>query len=144
MRGREVERPRRCLDRSDRDRHYRMGVRRSAFLGELYFTGDIYDVSNPRQMTAYFLGGHGENDPAETNADARPPGYSKLAAVLTNEVNCDCQKLSLQGTNDLPADCQLLIVAASAREGKMTTGELAKIAAYLKNGGRMLALLTVR
>jgi hypothetical protein len=116
-------------------------VRRSAFLGELYFTEDIYDVSNPRQTMACFLSGHGENDPEENKANA---GYSKLAAILTNEVNCDWEKILLQGTNVIPADCQLLIVAASAREGKMTPDELAKIAAYLKQGGRMLALLTVR
>src|SRR5208282_5140664 len=116
-------------------------VRRSAFLGELYFTEDIYDVSNPRPAKAYFLYGHGENDPEENKAGK--PGYSKLAAILTNELNCGWQKLSLQGANVIPADCQLLIVAASAREGKMLPDELAKIAAYLKQGGRMLALLTV-
>jgi hypothetical protein len=116
-------------------------VRRSAFLGELYFTEGIYDVSNPRLLKACFLQGHGENDP-EDNKDKA--GYSKLAAILKDEVDCDWQKLSLQGANVIPADCQLLIVAASAREGKMTPDELAKIAAYLKQGGRMLALLTVR
>jgi len=116
-------------------------VRRSAFLGELYFTEDIYDVSNPRPMMACFLQGHGENDPEENKANT---GYSKLAAILKDEVNCDWQKLSLQGTNAVPGDCQLLIIAASAREGKMTPDELAKIAAYLKQGGRMLAVLTVR
>jgi hypothetical protein len=116
-------------------------VRRSAFLGELYFTEDIYDVSNPRQMMACFLQGHGENDPEENKANT---GYSKLAAIPKDEVNCDWQKLSLQGTNAVPGDCQLLIIAASAREGKMTPDELAKIAAYLKQGGRMLAVLTVR
>jgi hypothetical protein len=116
-------------------------VRRSAFLGELYFTGDIYDVSNPRPMKAYFLYGHGENDPEENKSNI---GYSKLAAILKDEVDCDWQKLSLQGTNAIPADCQLLIVAASAREGEMMPDELAKIAAYLKQGGRMLAVLTVR
>jgi hypothetical protein len=115
-------------------------VRRSAFLGELYFTENIYDVSNPRPAMAYFLYGHGENDPEDSKANN---GYSKLAAILKNEVNCDWQKLSLQGTNGVPADCEVLIVAASAREGKMTAEELAKIAAYLKQGGRMLALLTV-
>jgi hypothetical protein len=116
-------------------------VRRSAFLGELYFTENIYDVSNPRPTKACFLYGHGENDPEENKANN---GYSKLAAILKDEVNCDWQKLSLQGTNAVPPDCQLLIVAASAREGKMTPDELAKIAAYLKQGGRMLAVLTVR
>jgi hypothetical protein len=115
-------------------------VRRSAFLGELYFTQNIYDVSNPKSAKAYFLSGHGENDPEENKANT---GYSKLAAILTNEVNCAWEKLSLQGSNGVPADCQLLIVAASAREEKLTANELAKIAAYLKEGGRMLALLTV-
>lgn len=114
-------------------------VRRSAFLGELYFTEDIYDVSNPHPMKAYFLYGHGENDPDESKENS---GYSKLAGILKNEVNCDWAKLSLAGTNTIPADCQLLIIPASAREGKMTVDELAKIGVYLKDGGRMLALLT--
>ncbi len=116
-------------------------VRRSGFLGELYFTGNIYDVSNPRQMKAYFLQGHGENDPGENKARA---GYSKLAAILKDEADCEWEKLSLQGTNGIPADCQLLIVAASAHEEKIPPAELAKIGAYLKQGGRLLALLTVR
>jgi len=115
-------------------------VRRSAFLGELYFTEDIYDVSNPRPMKAYFLYGHGENDPEEDKANI---GYSRLAAILKDEINCDWQKLSLQGTNVIPADCGLLIVAAGARQGRMLPEELDKIALYLKQGGRMLALLTV-
>ena len=114
-------------------------VRRSAFLGELYFTEDIYDVSNPRPMMACFLCGHGENDPEENKENT---GYSKLAAILKDELDCGWEKVALQGTNVIPADCQLLIVAASAREGKMSPAELAKIAAYLKQGGRMLALLT--
>jgi hypothetical protein len=113
-------------------------VRRSAFLGERYFTGDIYDVSNSKQMRAYFLQGHHENDPAEDKANT---GYSKLASILKDEVNCDWQKLFFQGTNDIPTDCQLLIVPASASETRMTREELAKIATYLKQGGRMLALL---
>jgi hypothetical protein len=116
-------------------------VRRSAFLGELYFTEDIYDVSNPRPMKAYFLQGHGENDPEDEKSNS---GYAKLAAILKDEINCNWQKLSLQGSNAIPADCGLLIVAASAREGKMLPNEMDKIAAYLKQGGRMLALLTVR
>jgi hypothetical protein len=115
-------------------------VRLSAFRGEPYFTEYIYDVSNPGPMKAYFLHGHGENDPEESKLNT---GYAKLAAILKHEVNCDWQKLSLEGTNDIPADCKLLIVAASAHEEKMTPDELAKIAAYLKQGGRMLALLTV-
>lgn len=114
-------------------------VRRSAFLGEIYFTSDIYDVSSAQAMTAYFLTGHGENDPEE---DKVATGYSKLAGILTNELNCSWQKLSLEGTNEVPANCAVLIVPAGAREGMLTPAELDKISAYLKQGGRMLALLT--
>jgi hypothetical protein len=114
-------------------------VRRSAFLGEIYFTENIYDVSNPREAKAYFLTGHGENDPEDNR---HGDGYSKLASILKDQLNCDWAKLSLLGTNAIPPDCQLLIVAASAHEERMLPEETNKIAAYLKQGGRMLALLT--
>jgi hypothetical protein len=113
-------------------------VRRSAFLGELFFTESIYDVGSPHPAKAYFLTGHGEDDP-ENNKDNS--GYSRFAGILKNELNCSWEKLSLQGTNGVPADCQLLVVAASSREGKMLPEELDKIAAYLKQGGRLFALL---
>ena len=114
-------------------------VRRSAFLGELFLTESIYDVSNPHPLKAYFLTGHGENDPEEAKAKN---GYSKLAGILKDELNCNWAKLSLEGTNDIPPDCQLLIVAASAAQKQIPKAELDKIAAYLKQGGRLLALLT--
>jgi hypothetical protein len=119
-------------------------VRRSAFKGEMVFTSDIYDVSNPQPLKSYFLYGHGENDPG----DPRHPeaklgfeGYSKLAAMLKNEIDSDWDRLSLEGTNVIPADCQLLIVAGP-RKGNFLPQELEKISAYLKQGGRLLALLT--
>ena len=121
-------------------------VRRSAFRGEMFFTGDIYAVSNPQTLKTYFLYGHGENDPGDPkgqDAKLSPTAYSKLAAILKEEINSDWDRLSLQGTNAIPADCQLLIVAGP-REGKFLPDELDKIAAYLKQGGRLLALLTDR
>jgi hypothetical protein len=119
-------------------------VRRSAFLGEVYFTGDIYAVSNPQALKAYFLYGHGEKNPGDPKGDdgkLSVDAYSKLAAMLKDEINSDWDRLSLQGTNVVPADCQLLIVAGP-RQGKFPPNEVAKIAAYLKQGGRLLALLT--
>jgi hypothetical protein len=116
-------------------------VRRNAYLGEMYFSRDIYDVCNPRQLKACFLTGHGENDPGNNRENV---GYSKLAAMIKTDDNGTWTKLSLQGTNRIPADCALLIVAASEKEGKIPVEELAKIATYLKQGGRLLALLTVR
>jgi hypothetical protein len=119
-------------------------VRRNAFRGELLFTSYIYDVSNPQALKSYFLHGHGENDPGNPSGEPGNlgnSGYSKLAAILKEECNSDWDRLSLLGTNDVPRDCQLLIVAGP-RQGDFLQGEVDKITAYLKNGGRLLALLT--
>jgi ABC-2 type transport system permease protein len=119
-------------------------VRRNAFRGELLFTSYIYDVSNPQALKTYFLHGHGENDPGNPSGEPEnlgDYGYSKLAAILKEECDSDWDRLSLMGTNDVPRDCQLLIVAGP-RQGEFFPGEVDKIAAYLKNGGRLLALLT--
>jgi hypothetical protein len=122
-------------------------VRRSAFKGEMYFTGDIYAVSYPQTLKAYFLYGHGENNPGDPRGEDSklgPTGYSKMGAILRKELDCDWGRLSLQGTNCIPADCQLLIIAAGAHEGQIPPEELDKIGAYLKQGGRLLALLTAQ
>jgi hypothetical protein len=119
-------------------------VRRSAFKGEMYFTADIYAVSYPQTLKTYFLYGHAENNPGDPHGEAAnlgDSGYSRLAAILKKEINCDWDRLSLQGTNGIPADCQLLIIPAGAHEGPIPPEELDKIAAYLKQGGRLLALL---
>jgi hypothetical protein len=133
------------FDFSDRLAGLSQYVRRSSFKGEMYFTGDIYAVSYPQTLKCYFLFGHGENkpgDPHGDDADLGPSGYSKLAAILKKEIDSDWDLLSLQGTNVVPADCQLLIIAAGAHEGHIPPEELDKISAYLKQGGRLLALLT--
>jgi hypothetical protein len=111
-------------------------VRRNAFRGELLFTSDIFAVSHPQALKTYFLHGHGERDPSESS----DTGYSKLAAILKEECDSDWERLSLLGTNEVPRDCQLLIIAGPRKED-FVRGEVEKIAAYLKNGGRLLALL---
>ena len=122
-------------------------VRRNAFKGEMYFTGDIYAVSYPQALKTYFLSGHGENDPGDPadpevgDSKLDSSGYSKMASILKKEINCNWDRLLLVGSNSIPADCQLLIVAAGARVGKIPSEELDKISLYLKKGGRLLALL---
>jgi hypothetical protein len=119
-------------------------VRRSAFKGELLFTSYIYAVSNPQALKTYFLYGHGENDPGEPSGEPEKlgrTGYSKLAAILKKEIDSDWGLLSLRGTNEIPHDCQLLIVAGPGQPAFLPE-EVNKIEAYLKNGGRLLALLS--
>jgi hypothetical protein len=118
-------------------------VRRSAFRGELLFTSDIYAVSHPQALKSYFLRGHGERDPGNPAGEPDKSdltGYSTLAGILKEECDSDWERLALSGTNDIPHDCQLLIVAGSHKE-EFLQSEVDKIAAYLKNGGRLLALL---
>jgi hypothetical protein len=103
-------------------------------------------VSYPQALKAYFLYGHGENDPGRPSGEPEKldrTGYSKLAAILKEQIDSDWDRLSLLGTNPIPRDCQLLIVAGP-RAGDFTPGELDKMEAYLKSGGRLLALLTKR
>jgi len=107
-----------------------------SFKGELLFTTALFNLAQPRQYKVCFLQGHGEHDP---ETDNHPHGYSKFAEVLQEKVNARLEKLSLRGTNEVPADCQLLIVAGPRQP--LDESELAKIEDYLRRGGRLFALL---
>ena len=112
-------------------------IRRESFKGELLFSSAIFSITYPRQTKAYFVYGHGEHDP---NNDSQFNGYGKFAAILKDETNVDWEKLSLLGTNDIPADCQLLIIAGPSRAQFHET-ELAKIENYLRQGRRLFVML---
>ncbi|MEO6034709.1 MAG: Gldg family protein [Verrucomicrobiota bacterium] len=112
-------------------------VRRNAFKGELLFSAAIFGVIDPRRPKAYFVYGHGEHDPENIAVDT---GYGKFAALLKDELNMDWEKLALAGTNEIPADCQLLVVAGPGK-AQFQDYELAKIEAYLKEGRRLLVML---
>lgn len=112
-------------------------VRRNAYKGELLFSSAIFSVTFPRQSKAYFVTGHGEHDPEVVGQDV---GYSKFAALLRDETNVEWEKLSLFGTNAIPADCQLLIIAGPSK-AQFQTNELEKIDTYLRQGRRLLVLL---
>jgi hypothetical protein len=123
-------------------------IRRDAFLGEIYFTSYIFNVNNPEPKKAYFLTGHGERDPGDPAGQKAGPGkdgVATLAAILKIEAGCDWGVLSLQGTNKIPADCQLLIIASPEKlMQNYSSNELALIQDYLlNNNGRLLALLNV-
>ena len=108
-------------------------VERTHFKGELLFTSKIFAVANERSPVAYFLIGHGE-DPPDNATDAN--GYGQFVALLANENNFDCRRLQLVGTNEVPADCNVLIVAGPKQA--LDRSELDAIQRYLEQGGRML------
>jgi hypothetical protein len=104
-----------------------------AFQGERLFTGALLAVSNPKPLNAYFLGGHGEHIP-EGNDET---GYQKFADLIrANYVQP--LRLSLTGTNEIPADANVLIIAGP--RDTIPEIELEKIDHYLREGGRIFVM----
>ena len=110
--------------------------RRIAFKGEMLFTTALFNLANPRQYKICFLQGHGEHDPDKLDT---PHGYGKFAAILAERSNAQWEKLTLLGTNDIPADCHLLVIAGPRLP--FADIELEKIRRFLKQGGRLFALI---
>jgi hypothetical protein len=106
------------------------------FMGEQVFSAVLLALSNPKPLKAYFLGGHGEHAP-----DGGDPqmGYMKFTSLLQQNY-VQVQPLSLLGTNRVPDDCNLLIIAGPVQP--LAELEVQRIANYLEQGGRLLALLS--
>jgi hypothetical protein len=106
----------------------------AAFEGEKWFTSTLIAVTNPKPLNAYFLEGHYEHG-LESADEAG--GYAKFAAVLQQNY-ISTIPLSLQGTNQVPGDCHLLVIAGPRTA--IPPSELEKIDQYLDQGGRLLVL----
>lgn len=117
---------------SETDREFRR--RPTSFLAEQLFTSAIIDVTSPKPLKAYFLEGHGEHS---IDSGDETSGYLKFASVLRQNYIA-VQRLSLLGTNTVPADCNLLVIAGPT--SPLPELELARIEQYLNQGGRLLAL----
>lgn len=107
------------------------------FHGEELFTPAIFNLANPRQFKICFTQGHGEHDADQPPSN--PHGYWKFAQALREKISAELERISLFGTNDIPADCQLLIIAGPRQA--FNDLELAKVESFLRQGGRLLALL---
>jgi hypothetical protein len=107
------------------------------FRGESALTTALFNIANARRFKIGFTQGHGEHDPGRPG---QPHGYAKFTQAIREKVNADLGMVSLLGTNDVPADCQLLIIAGP-REPFAET-ELARIDNFLRQGGRLLALVS--
>ena len=78
--------------------------------------------------------GHNEHNPAD---DTQEEGYGKFIGLLS-EKNIAGTGLSLLGTNEVPADCDLLVIAGAT--DRLSQFELDKLEKYLTQGGRLLVL----
>jgi hypothetical protein len=104
------------------------------FLGEIWFTSALINVTSLKPLKAYFLTGHNEH---LIGSGDEQSGYSKFASVLQQN-NIEVAALSLLGTNRIPMDCNLLIIGGPTVP--IPGEELLRIDQYLTQGGRLLAL----
>ena len=111
------------------------GIKRTAFKGEQLFNAALLSVTEARPRKAYFLQGHREHDP---DSDEPKEGYAKFGSLL-HLSNTQFDKLYLRGTNEVPADCDVLLVAGP--KDALHEQELEQIDRYLNRGGRLFALL---
>jgi ABC-type uncharacterized transport system involved in gliding motility auxiliary subunit len=101
---------------------------------EQALTNGLIKVVQGRQNKVYFVQGHGERTPDDSDRG----GYSTIAALLGSE-NFAQDKLVLAQQKEMPADATVLIVAGPKSD--FLPAEIEMIKAYLGRGGKMLFLL---
>lgn len=87
-----------------------------------------------KERTVYFLTGHSEYD----ILDKKTSGLSQLAGLLS-ENNITSKKLMLGVKGEIPADCDVLVIAGPHTQ--LTKKEKGLIRKYLKKGGDALFLI---
>ena len=107
-----------------------------AFLGENAFTAALLALESSHQLKTYFLQGHGEAS-LTNDSETSPSGLLKFGQEL-GQNNLRVANLYLASEPEVPADCNLLIIAGP--QAGLYPAELEKIGRYLQEGGRLLLL----
>jgi ABC-type uncharacterized transport system involved in gliding motility auxiliary subunit len=97
-------------------------------------TNALVRVTRKGKKTVYFLSGHQEHSPEDTQRI----GYSTAKKAL-EEQGFAARELLLLKEAAVPADCAVLVVAGPAKP--LLEQELAALKTYLDRGGRVLLLL---
>ena len=98
-------------------------------------TGALVKVLNPKERRVYFLSGHGEKDPTDTER----AGYSAIIDALRRD-NYQWEKLILAQTNMIPDNATVIIVAGPRTD--LFEGEVTLLREYLeKRAGKLLVML---
>jgi len=109
---------------------------RTAFFGEQKITAALLDVSNPEKKKIYFLAGHGELRPEDTDANR---GLSLVRDQLRLR-NFEVDSLDLTVARQIPEKSALLI--AVAPQAPFSAKEQELLRQYLSNSaGRLLLFL---
>lgn len=104
------------------------------FRGEQPCITALARLARPVQPLVYTLTGHGEHDFSDYD---RLTGYSDLAREIRRE-GYRLKSLSLADAAEVPADCNLLVVAGPRRPP--LPAEADALVSYLARGGRLLFL----
>jgi gliding motility-associatede transport system auxiliary component len=98
-------------------------------------TNALIKLLNPTARKAYFLSGHGEKDPGNSERT----GYSAVGDALKRD-NYEFDKLVLAQTNEIPADATMLVIAGPRTD--LLEQEVPLIEEYLaKKSGKLLVML---
>lgn len=107
-----------------------------AFRGETVFTEAMLDVTRDNSARVYFILGHGEMRPDDTNPVS---GLSQLGQFLSQR-NIEIRELDLTSVAEIPEDADLLVLAAPQRPLRPSEEDALRI--YLSEGnGKLIVFL---
>lgn len=92
-------------------------------------------VTRPSERVAYFVTGHGEHAPTDSD---RKAGYSGAARALEEDL-FHVRELPLVGPEGVPADATVVVLAGPRKD--LLPDEGARLDAYVDRGGALLLLL---
>jgi ABC-type uncharacterized transport system involved in gliding motility auxiliary subunit len=97
-------------------------------------TNALIKVLNPQEKRVYFLAGHGEKDPVDTERT----GFSAIIEALRRD-NYQWEKLILAQTGMVPANATVIVLAGPKTDLLDTEVELLR--GYLAKAGKLLVML---
>lgn len=97
-------------------------------------TNGLIKVLNPQAKKVYFLQGHGEKDPANSDRS----GYSGIADALKRD-NYQFDKLVLAQTNEIPKDATAIIIAGPKSD--LLDSETMLLRDYVSRQGKLFVML---
>jgi ABC-type uncharacterized transport system involved in gliding motility auxiliary subunit len=97
-------------------------------------TNGLIKALSDQQRKVYFVQGHGEKDPNDTERD----GYSSLTGMLRRD-NYLVEVLVLAQQNEVPADATVVVVAGPTTD--LLPAEVEALRQYLGKAGKLMVLL---
>src|SRR5215216_6589950 len=97
-------------------------------------TGGLVKVLNPNKKKVYFLQGHGEKDPDNTERD----GYSAVKTALGRD-NYEVAKIALAQEKEVPADASVVVIAGPRTD--LFQPETDMLQAFLRKGGHVMVMV---